>query len=140
MEEDPSAWVFYVSYMILGSYLMFNLLIAILLEEFSVAQQQESHVVTPDQVEAYSLLWRDLDPKATHFISCDMLPSILKKLDKPLGAGSKASAHELMKFMGSLNLKVSGGNAHFVETFIPLVSHAYNVEELNPQLYNQIVK
>jgi len=140
MDVYGAAWIYYVSYMIIGSYLMFNLLIAILLDEFSDAQQQETHEVTPDQVEAYSLLWRDLDPKATHFIPCDMLPQILKKLDKPLGAGMDASAHDVMELMRELNLKVSHGQAHFVETFMAMVSHAYNVDELDPGLYNEIVK
>ena len=90
-------------------------------------------------MEAYSLLWRDLDPKATHFIPCDMLPQILKKLDKPLGAGRDASAHDVMELMRELNLKVSRGQAHFVETFMAMVSHAYNVDELDPGLYNEIV-
>lgn len=139
VDTGPAAWVFYVSYMIIGSYLMFNLLIAVLLDEFSMAQAQESHKVSPDMIEAYCLVWRDLDPKATHFIACDMLPQLLKHLEKPLGAGTSASAAEVMVMMQDLNLRVSNGQAHFVETFMALVLAAYQVETMDPHVYNAIV-
>merc|ERR1712070_406870 len=119
---------------------MFNLLIAILLDEFSTGRQQESHVVTPDMIEKYSLVWRDLDPKATHFIPCDLLPHLLKKLDAPLGCGEEATAHECLDKMKDLNLKVSRGQAHFVETFMALVTNAYQIAEMDPEMYNKIVE
>merc|ERR1711998_227603 len=39
MEVYPWAWIFFQSYMLIGSYLMFNLVIAVLLEEFSSAAE-----------------------------------------------------------------------------------------------------
>eukprot|EP00656_Telonema_subtile_P000441 TRINITY_DN10202_c0_g1_i1.p1 TRINITY_DN10202_c0_g1~~TRINITY_DN10202_c0_g1_i1.p1 ORF type:complete len:1644 (+),score=363.32 TRINITY_DN10202_c0_g1_i1:42-4973(+) len=139
VDTGAASWVFFVSYMIIGSYLMFNLLVAILLDEFSMAQAQENHKVPPDMIEAFSLVWRDLDPKATHFIPCDMLPQLLKRLEKPLGAGKAASAAEVMLMMQDVNLTVSNGQAHFVETFMALVLATYEVETMDPQVYNSIV-
>jgi len=140
MVEIPAAWIFYVTYMVFGSYLMFNLVIAILLEEFSSAAEQDSHLVTPEMIEQYAIAWRDLDPKATHFITCDILPMLLKRIPPPLGAGQDADPAAVIQLLKQLRVKQFKGTAHFVETFIALVLRAYKIQELDGHIYNEIVE
>jgi len=139
MEVYPSAWVFFVTYMLFGSYLMFNLVIAILLEEFSSAAAQEQHLVTPDMIEQYTVAWGDLDPKATHFVPCDVLPMLLKRIAPPLGAGQDADAADVIQLLKELRVKQFKGTAHYIETFVALVLRAYKIQELDGYVYHQVV-
>merc|ERR1712216_865657 len=45
-----------------------------------------------------------------------------------------------ISLLSHLQIKQFNGKAHFVETFIALVRRAYNVQELDTQLYNQIAE
>jgi len=139
MEVYPQAWIYFTCYMLFGSYLMFNLVIAILLEEFSSAAAQEQHLVTPDMIEEFAIAWGDLDPKATHFITCDVLPMLLKRVSPPLGAGQDADAAAVIQLLKELRVKQFKGTAHFIETFVALVQRAYNIQELDGFVYRQIV-
>lgn len=140
MEVYPHAWLFFVSYMVVCAYLMFNLVIAVLLDEFSSAAAQESDIITPEMVENYAFAWQDLDPTASHFIPCDTLPMLLKRVEPPLGVGADADVTAVIRLLKELRIKQFGGSAHFVETFIALVSRAYRVQELDSRIYNEVVE
>jgi len=124
---SPYAWVYYCVYMIVASYLLFQLIVAVVLEQFSSAAQEDDAVVTPDDIEAYAVTWRDMDPDNTQYISLAQLPIFFKALDPPLGLGPDATNSEMMEFFGNIQLGLHGdhGQAHYVDTFFSLVKNAY---------------
>jgi len=121
------AWIYYCVYMIVASYLLFQLIVAVVLEQFSSAAQEDDAVVTPDDIEAYAVTWRDMDPDNTQYISLAQLPIFFKSLDPPLGVGPNVTNSEMMDFFGMIELRLHGhqGQAHYVDTFFSLVKNAY---------------
>jgi len=119
------AWIYYVAYYILGTNLLFQLIVAVVLEQFSAAAAEEEAVVTPDDIEEYATTWSQMDPKGTHYISFGQVPLFLKSLEPPLGIGNEANTIEVMQFMKETELSAYKGRAHYVETFFQLVMFAY---------------
>jgi len=119
------AWIYYFTYMILGSSLLFQLIVAVVLEQFASAQSEEESVVRPDDIEQFAMVWREFDPEEDQLIPFAQLPSFLKNLDPPLGIGMDASTKDQMIFMRETGLKSHNSQAHYVETFFCLVIHAY---------------
>jgi len=133
------AATFFVSYMFVGASLMFNLVIAILLDEFSSMGASDHYEITPDNVGEFAQAWQDLDPSATFQIPCKKLPVLLRMVQPPLGVGKDASPAEAHLMLLKVNAPLHQGQAHFVETFVALVRFAYKVDHLDQELYKQVV-
>lgn len=126
--SGAQAWLFYSSYMIIGSSLLFQLIVAVVLEQFGSAAAEEEAVVTPDDIENYAVAWTHMDPRGTNYMSFGKLPLFLKALDSPLGVGDEATTADVLVFMNETALMSHGGKVHYVETFFSLVTHAYKVK------------
>jgi len=126
-QVSKQAYIFYVAYMIVGSDLLFNLIVAVVLEQFSsaAAEEDDSAVVKPDDIDNYRDAWLIFDRSSTHLIDFGTLPSFLKALDEPLGLPRDATTADVMDFMKESRLMSHGGKAHYVETFFSLVMFAY---------------
>ena len=75
---------FFVSYILIIFLIIINMYIAVILENFNEAQQQEEIGVTDDDLETFIQVWEDFDPFATHYISVLQLCDFLDALDPPL--------------------------------------------------------
>lgn len=75
---------FFVSYIIIIFLIIINMYIAVILENFNEAQQQEEIGVTDDDLETFIQVWEEFDPKATHYISLNQLSDFLDLLEPPL--------------------------------------------------------
>lgn len=118
---------FFVSYMVIGSSLMFNLVIAILLDEFSSMGASDSYEVTPEAIGKFAEKWQELDPSGSQEIPCKKLVLLLQRVDPPLGVGPTGTAAEAHVMLLKVNAPLNSGQAHFVETFVALVRYAYKV-------------
>jgi len=130
---------FFVSYMVIGSSLMFNLVIAILLDEFSSMGASDSYEVTPEAISKFVEHWQVLDPEGCHEIPCKKLVVLLKMGEPPLGVGPDGSTSEAHLMLLKVNAPLNNGHAHFVETFVALVRYAYKVDHLDTVLYDKVV-
>lgn len=75
---------FFVSYILIIFLIIINMYIAVILENFNEAQQQEEIGVTDDDLETFIQVWEEFDPKATHYISLNQLSDFLDLLEPPL--------------------------------------------------------
>lgn len=75
---------FFVSYILIIFLIMINMYIAVILENFNEAQQQEEIGVTDDDLETFIQVWEEFDPKATHYIHVNQLSDFLAALEPPL--------------------------------------------------------
>jgi len=129
-QVSQAAWVYYVSYMVIAAYLLFQLIVAVVLEQFTGMMAEEDSIVSPDDIENFSVAWRELDPNYTEYISLAQLPMLLggpNAVDPPLGLGPDAGGKDMMTLFNKLNLNVHGetGRANYVEVFFALVLNAY---------------
>jgi len=128
---SPYAWIYYFTYMIVGSNLLFQLIVAVVLEQFGSAKEEEESVVSPDTIEMFATTWREMDPQQTHLIAFGQVPIFLKLLGDPLGLPSDATTKQIMEFLKETELKSHNGQAHYVETFFTLVMYVFKKKYKN---------
>eukprot|EP00659_Diplonema_papillatum_P001073 gene1073-1646_t len=79
--------VFFLTFMILGTFIILNLIIAVILEDFLTAQSEEASIVTPADTLTFAKLWRRYDTADTGLMPVTSLLPFLKGLEPPLGIG-----------------------------------------------------
>jgi len=82
--------LYFSSFFCFGVYLMLNLFIAVILDNFANCYNKEANLVTTEHLEQYTAVWRKYDPTGSGYISfTNLRPLInrLSKLDSPLVKG-----------------------------------------------------
>ena len=78
-QKGPAIFYF-LSFMLIVSFIFLNLFIAIILEGFSKSQQEEDIRIKEETLEEFTNVWMMFDPKATGFIEIDDLVKIVIEL------------------------------------------------------------
>ncbi|XP_078264762.1 sodium channel protein type 4 subunit alpha-like [Rhinoraja longicauda] len=96
---------FMTSYIVVANIVIINMYVAVILENFHEAQEQELAGVTDEDVDMFYEIWSNYDVKATQFITYDQLSDFLNELKSPLRI-PKPNAVKL----AALNLPLTDGN------------------------------
>ncbi|CAF3236407.1 unnamed protein product [Rotaria socialis] len=75
---------FLVSYLIISSLVVVNMYIAVILENFSQAQEDVQQGLTDDDYDMYYEKWQYLDPAGSQFIRYEQLSDFVDELEPPL--------------------------------------------------------
>ncbi|CAM4752984.1 unnamed protein product [Rotaria magnacalcarata] len=75
---------FLVSYLIISSLVVVNMYIAVILENFSQAQEDVQQGLTDDDYDMYYEKWQRLDPAGSQFIRFDQVSDFVDALEPPL--------------------------------------------------------
>ncbi|XP_059225604.1 sodium channel protein 60E isoform X7 [Stomoxys calcitrans] len=120
------AITYFTSFIIISYMIVINMYIAIILENFNQAHQEEEIGIVEDDLEMFYIRWSKYDPHATQFIHFAQLSDFIASLDPPLGI-SKPNTVALVSF----NLPISKGNKiHCLDILHALVKHVLgHVEE-----------
>ena len=117
----------------LGSFITLNLLIAVVLDNFSNNKKEEGVQVTEENIKDFAEAWSKIDPRATGFIEISRLVSLLKLAGAPLGVrGTKLSRLGLLRFQKNLNLKVESNYLHYQDVLQAVTARAMgiNIDQL----------
>uniref|UniRef100_A0A8C9RI08 Sodium channel protein n=1 Tax=Scleropages formosus TaxID=113540 RepID=A0A8C9RI08_SCLFO len=76
--------VFFCSYIIMSFLVVVNMYIAIILENFNVAQEESSDPLCEDDFEMFYETWEKFDPEATQFLEYNKLSDFCDALQEPL--------------------------------------------------------
>lgn len=108
-----------VSYLVLTYLIVINLYIAIILENYAEATNEEDVGIVDDDLEMFYARWAIYDPYATQFIDFDSLTDFLDTLDPPL----KVPKPNLMAIV-SYNVPIARGNKiHCLDILRALINH-----------------
>ncbi|KAJ6635625.1 Sodium channel protein 60E [Pseudolycoriella hygida] len=120
------AITYFTSFIIISYMIVINMYIAIILENFNQAHQEEEIGIVEDDLEMFYIRWSKYDPHATQFIHFSQVSDFLASLDPPLGI-PKPNTVALVSF----NLAISSGNKiHCLDILHALVKHVLgHVEE-----------
>ncbi|XP_060529257.1 sodium channel protein 60E-like isoform X2 [Cylas formicarius] len=120
------AIIYFTSFIIINYMIVINMYIAIILENFNQAHQEEEIGIVEDDLEMFYIRWSKYDPHATQFIRFSQLSDFIASLDPPLGI-SKPNTVALVSF----NLPIAKGNRiHCLDILHALVKHVLgHVEE-----------
>lgn len=117
---SPTLATFYMmSYIIITYLIIINMYIAVILENFNQAHEQEEVGITEDDFEMFYVVWERYDPHATQFIKHDHLADFVGDLDEPLGI-PKPNEIALVAFDLAI---VEGDRIHCLDILIALVKH-----------------
>ncbi|XP_065166604.1 sodium channel protein 60E isoform X3 [Atheta coriaria] len=118
--------IYFTSFIIINYMIVINMYIAIILENFNQAHQEEEIGIVEDDLEMFYIRWSKYDPHATQFIRFSQLSDFIASLDPPLGI-SKPNTVALVSF----NLPIAKGNKiHCLDILHSLVKHVLgHVEE-----------
>ncbi|XP_033606691.1 sodium channel protein 60E isoform X3 [Cryptotermes secundus] len=120
------AITYFTSFIIISYMIVINMYIAIILENFNQAHQEEEIGIVEDDLEMFYIRWSKYDPHATQFIRFTQLSDFIASLDPPLGI-PKPNIVALVSF----NLPIARGNKiHCLDILHSLVKYVLgHVEE-----------
>ena len=102
---SPIAPIYFVLFVLIGSFLMLNLLIAVVLENFSANTKADELEINKDTIDDFKDVWKRFDPRATNFIKVHELEALVRATPKPLGlAGTDPTRKEMAIFLAKLKL------------------------------------
>ena len=80
----PIAYAYFISFMLLGLFVLANLVVAIILQNFSSLGDFNPHVASHDDIEGFCERWNALDTEGNGFIASEELAALLTSLERPL--------------------------------------------------------
>ena len=84
--------IYYVSFLLLASFILLNLFVAVVLDQFKINVAFEADRTKSIEITKFVRLWEIHDPDATHTIPTRAFPAFLQQLGEPLGLQPQVSA------------------------------------------------
>eukprot|EP00898_Chlorokybus_atmophyticus_P005123 jgi/Chlat1/5611/Chrsp369S00415 len=114
------AVMYFMSFQIFCAFMMLNLIIGVILDNFTNMTKKEEPLVATEHLEQFRKSWSELDPKATYYIPASKLPVLVERLAPPLGLGL-ASSNSSSSNGGASSPTSSSGNKKAVTALIMAV-------------------
>ncbi|KAL1265915.1 hypothetical protein QQF64_003942 [Cirrhinus molitorella] len=93
------AYAYFVSFIFLCSFLMLNLFVAVIMDNFEYLTR-DSSILGPHHLDEYVRIWAEYDPAACGRIHYKDMYSLLRVIDPPLGLGKKCPHRVACKAWG----------------------------------------
>lgn len=141
-EDNCGSWLavpFFVSFTMLSSFVILNLVIAVILENFNTADEAENRAHVPaSNIDEFCDLWSGYDAAASGVITVGEFEALILVLSKPLGLRAADDARptrtELMARVATMDLPVYNGHVSFQECLLALLLSARDVVSLPAHL------
>ncbi|XP_023224867.1 voltage-dependent calcium channel type A subunit alpha-1-like [Centruroides sculpturatus] len=82
------AFIYFVSFIFFCSFLMLNLFVAVIMDNFDYLTR-DSSILGAHHLDEFIRVWAEYDPNATGYIHYTEMYDMLKNMDPPLGFGNK---------------------------------------------------
>jgi hypothetical protein len=123
----PFAPLFFIAFILVAGFVMVNLFIAIILDNFSTTMQLEKSALKISDLKKFADAWAIYDEDASWLVETKHFPIILAQLKPPLGIIRRCDRIALLMLADSYNIPEHGGVIHFAETLIPLARKVQGV-------------
>ncbi|KAG6604562.1 Voltage-gated Ion Channel (VIC) Superfamily [Phytophthora cinnamomi] len=119
---NPIAYLFFCSFTLLCTYVMLNVTVAVILESFSVSNEDEEPLFDSELLGEFQTKWAEVDPKAKGFIPASKLYAIFTILDPPLvKADAVRDKRSFLRFVCGLRLPMyEGETIYFTDTLLAM--------------------
>ncbi|TRY66750.1 hypothetical protein DNTS_028791 [Danionella cerebrum] len=122
------AYLYFVSFIFLCSFLMLNLFVAVIMDNFEYLTR-DSSILGPHHLDEYVRIWAEYDPAACGRISYRDMYDMLRHMSPPLGLGKKCPARVAYKRLLRMDLPVADDNTvHFNSTLMALIRTALDIK------------
>ncbi|KAG1664655.1 Muscle calcium channel subunit alpha-1 [Nymphon striatum] len=140
------AFPYFISFYILCSFLVINLFVAVIMDNFDYLTRDWS-ILGPHHLDEFVRLWSEYDPDAKGRIKHLDVVTLLRKISPPLGFGKLCPHRVACKRLVSMNMPLnSDGTVMFNATLFALVRTSLriktdgNIDEANEELRAVIKK
>nr|XP_020443967.1 voltage-dependent P/Q-type calcium channel subunit alpha-1A-like isoform X2 [Monopterus albus] len=122
------AYLYFVSFIFFCSFLMLNLFVAVIMDNFEYLTR-DSSILGPHHLDEYVRIWAEYDPAACGRISCREMYDMLRHMCPPLGLGKRCPARVAYKRLLRMDLPVADDNTvHFNSTLMALIRTALDIK------------
>ncbi|XP_062930030.1 probable voltage-dependent N-type calcium channel subunit alpha-1B isoform X1 [Mobula hypostoma] len=122
------AYFYFVSFIFLCSFLMLNLFVAVIMDNFEYLTR-DSSILGPHHLDEFVRVWADYDPGACGRITYSDMYEMLRHMCPPLGLGKKCPARIAYKRLVRMNMPIAeDGSVHFTSTLMALIRTALDVK------------
>ncbi|XP_051898184.1 voltage-dependent P/Q-type calcium channel subunit alpha-1A-like isoform X3 [Pristis pectinata] len=122
------AYFYFVSFIFLCSFLMLNLFVAVIMDNFEYLTR-DSSILGPHHLDEYVRVWAEYDPAARGRIHYKDMYSLLRVISPPLGLGKKCPHRVACKRLLRMDLPVAEDNSvHFNSTLMALIRTALDIK------------
>ncbi|XP_066587016.1 voltage-dependent calcium channel type A subunit alpha-1 isoform X8 [Prorops nasuta] len=130
------AYAYFVSFIFFCSFLMLNLFVAVIMDNFDYLTR-DSSILGAHHLDEFVRIWAEYDPNATGKIHYTEMYDMLKNMDPPLGFGNKCPNRLAYKKLIRMNMPVDvDGKVNFTTTLFALIRENLSIkmrcaEEMN---------
>uniref|UniRef100_P56698-2 Isoform 2 of Probable voltage-dependent N-type calcium channel subunit alpha-1B n=1 Tax=Diplobatis ommata TaxID=1870830 RepID=P56698-2 len=122
------AYFYFVSFIFFSSFLMLNLFVAVIMDNFEYLTR-DSSILGPHHLDEFIRVWAEYDPGARGRITYNDMYEMLRHMCPPLGLGKKCPARVAYKRLVRMNMPIAeDGSVHFTSTLMALIRTALDVK------------
>ncbi|XP_076066879.1 calcium voltage-gated channel subunit cacophony isoform X6 [Oratosquilla oratoria] len=122
------AYAYFVSFIFLCSFLMLNLFVAVIMDNFDYLTR-DSSILGAHHLDEYIRIWAEYDPNATGKVHYREMYDMLRNMDPPLGFGNKCPYRLAYKKLIRMNMPIdSEGKVHFTTTLFALIRENLSIK------------
>ena len=129
-DECGTAWapLYYYSFIIIASWVIMNLFVAIILDNFDNTMRLDKSKLKMAHLKKFTDCWTEFDPEATLIMETRNFPALLLSLHSPLGIDRVTDRKRIMQLADDYRIVEHGGVIHFVETMVPMARRVLGVQ------------
>ncbi|XP_051517883.1 voltage-dependent N-type calcium channel subunit alpha-1B-like [Myxocyprinus asiaticus] len=122
------AYFYFVSFIFLCSFLMLNLFVAVIMDNFEYLTR-DSSILGPHHLDEFIRVWAEYDPAACGCIKYLDMYEMLLHMSPPLGLGKKCPPRIAYKRLVKMNMPIADDNTvHFTSTLMALIRTALEIK------------
>ncbi|XP_015795896.2 voltage-dependent calcium channel type A subunit alpha-1 isoform X5 [Tetranychus urticae] len=128
--ECGSIWsyAYFVSFIFFCSFLMLNLFIAVIMDNFDYLTR-DSSILGAHHLDEFIRVWAEYDPNASGWIHYTEMYDMLRNMDPPLGFGNKCPNRLAYKKLIRMNMPVNPeGKVNFSTTLFALIRENLSIK------------
>uniref|UniRef100_A0A183AGV4 EF-hand domain-containing protein n=1 Tax=Echinostoma caproni TaxID=27848 RepID=A0A183AGV4_9TREM len=131
------SYAYFVSFNFLCSFLMLNLFVAVIMDNFDYLTR-DSSILGSHHLDEFIRVWAEYDPGATGRIHHTEMYEMLRKLEPPVGFGQNCPYRLAYRKLIRMNMPVdSQGTVHFTTTLFALVREALSIKMAPAEMMDQ---
>lgn len=128
-----STWapLYFVAFVVLGKFVVLNLFITVILEQFSSIGKADKFHVSSEDIKLYARAWAAFMPDGGVDMPAELVPTLLLEIPEPLGlkpsfgdVGTCVTRGDVLRKMKPLNVMLRDGRVHYHELLNELSRHA----------------
>ncbi|XP_068429834.1 voltage-dependent N-type calcium channel subunit alpha-1B-like isoform X2 [Clinocottus analis] len=122
------AYFYFVSFIFLCSFLMLNLFVAVIMDNFEYLTRDAS-ILGPHHLDEFIRVWAEYDPAACGRMSYRDMYEMLRDMSPPLGLGKKCPPRVAYKRLVRMNMPIAEDRTvHFTSTLMALIRTALDIK------------